>query len=329
MNWIKLDTDIFSHPKVIKLERLLGQHASVYLIRLWAWASKYAPSGDLSGHESLDLAIAAGWEEEPDHFVSALVRCRLIDDHDGLRLHDWDDHQGSLIAMRERARERVRQYRAQHVTRTTREPIENTRAKRRGEEKRGEEKETSAPPPTVAPPATAETPVLTYPTIGTATSWDLLPSVVAELSTAFDGVDVLAEARSALAWIQADPTRRKTPGGMRRYLTAWIQRSVDKGRAARPNNSPALRIVHPPVTGPAADLLQVQRLGFAILSSLPAENDQALAIAEQQLKHAKTAKSAAEVVGLALTHSGSDVASFAEPWDGARAVLMKHLGSET
>jgi hypothetical protein len=46
-------------------------------------------------------------------------------------------------------------------------------------------------------------------------------------------VDELAEARSALAWVRADGSRRKTAKGMRVFLTGWLTRSNDRPRPAQ------------------------------------------------------------------------------------------------
>lgn len=46
---------------------------------------------------------------------------------------------------------------------------------------------------------------------------------------AFPGVDVRAALLRARAWVDADPKRRKTARGMKRYLTAWLGRDQDRG----------------------------------------------------------------------------------------------------
>lgn len=82
-------------------------------------------------------------------------------------------------------------------------------------------------------PVTADPALLTFETIGPVKEWSLTQREVDRLAAAFPGVDVLAEARRALAWIEADDGRRKTARGMKRFLTGWVSRSVDRGTAAR------------------------------------------------------------------------------------------------
>lgn len=75
----------------------------------------------------------------------------------------------------------------------------------------------------------ASTGVLEFPTIGTkGKHWALTDAQVAEWQTLFPSLDILAEARKALAWVQANPGRQKTAGGMLRFLVNWLNRSVDR-----------------------------------------------------------------------------------------------------
>jgi hypothetical protein len=79
----------------------------------------------------------------------------------------------------------------------------------------------------------------------------------AEWAAAYPAVDVLGEARKALAWINANPTKRKTARGMARFLVSWMSRCQDKGGSSPigPSSVPAKRVSQPinvaPKTPPA------------------------------------------------------------------------------
>jgi len=45
----------------------------------------------------------------------------------------------------------------------------------------------------------------------------------------FPGVDVVQQLRSMRAWLDANPTRRKTERGMRRFVVSWLSKSQDRG----------------------------------------------------------------------------------------------------
>jgi hypothetical protein len=108
-------------------------------------------------------------------------------------------------------------------------------------------KEESIPPlppqggcPETAEPSSGQQPggasgeaLLTFPTDGKEKVWHLYPAKVSELGAAFPSLDVLAECRKALAWVQQNPDRRKTARGMGRFLFHWLSRAQDGGRAGK------------------------------------------------------------------------------------------------
>lgn len=74
--------------------------------------------------------------------------------------------------------------------------------------------------------------LLVFPTVGTGgTHWPLSAQQVNEWRDLFPGLDVLAEAKKALAWVKANPGKRKTAKGMPKFLVSWLTRTVDRGGA--------------------------------------------------------------------------------------------------
>lgn len=89
----RVNCDFFTHHKTMKLVRRLGNDAVLSLVRLWAYAAKHRPDGDLTGMSDEDIEIAAAWSGEYLKFVFALVDCKFIDGEMNKRLlHDWSDH---------------------------------------------------------------------------------------------------------------------------------------------------------------------------------------------------------------------------------------------
>lgn len=89
-------------------------------------------------------------------------------------------------------------------------------------------------------PLINEPALLVFPVVGHGgPEWPLTQSLVAELAELFPAVDVLGECRSALAWVRADLTRRKSAAGMRRFLTGWVTRSNDRPRIPTSNGKHA------------------------------------------------------------------------------------------
>jgi hypothetical protein len=79
---------------------------------------------------------------------------------------------------------------------------------------------------------------LVFPTVGTGKkAWALMERQLAEWTEAYPNLDIKAEARKALAWIQANPGRRKTDRGMLSFLVNWLNRATDHGGATRGGGS--------------------------------------------------------------------------------------------
>ena len=75
----------------------------------------------------------------------------------------------------------------------------------------------------------AEPPILIFPTIGKVKAWSLTQPQIDSWAEAYPGHDILAECRKALVWVEAN--KRKTAGGMPKFLLSWLARSVDRPSA--------------------------------------------------------------------------------------------------
>jgi uncharacterized protein YdaU (DUF1376 family) len=66
-------------------------------------------------------------------------------------------------------------------------------------------------------------------------------SDVAEWSAAFPAVDIRQQLAAARSWLNANPTRRKTRRGMRKFAVAWLDRRQNSGGASYQSRSPPPR----------------------------------------------------------------------------------------
>lgn len=91
------------------------------------------------------------------------------------------------------------------------------------------------------PDGSPEPAVLVFPCKGKAKTWNLSKAQVAEWQKLYS-VDVLTEARLALAWAKANPRKQKTARGMPSFLVTWLGKSQDNGRKDKPHgpSSPAI-----------------------------------------------------------------------------------------
>lgn len=83
--------------------------------------------------------------------------------------------------------------------------------------------EASSPPP-AAPRCAIE-----FPTVGMqGQTWSPTEAQLLDWQAAYPNLDIKSECGRALVWLGAHPERRKTTGGMARFLVNWFNRSVEK-----------------------------------------------------------------------------------------------------
>ena len=77
--------------------------------------------------------------------------------------------------------------------------------------------------------------LLEFPVVGAdGERYQLSEAQAAEWAALFPGLDARQEFRNALAWVLANPGRRKTVKDMPRFLVGWLTRSNDRGRGRAP-----------------------------------------------------------------------------------------------
>jgi len=227
------------HRKFLRLASALQSTLVARGVLEMMWDSAYESGDDRLGSSS-DLELVIGWTGETGVLTQALVAAGFVDriSDEDLRIHDLWHHAPDYVQKR-RARELQRQSRCGPPN---------------GAERRREDGDGRTPSPALAPalarapksvsstpsdddakpvPADTSPAVLEFPTVGKGdTRWVLTLEQVQKWSALYPGVDVLTEARKALAWCEANPGRRKTAAGMPRFMVAWLGKEQDKGRSA-------------------------------------------------------------------------------------------------
>lgn len=252
--YLEIDEGYPTHRKTLRLCALLKcDTADAYPPRLWSWAMRAAKTGDLTGMEAYEVETSMRYRGKPGALYAAMVSAGFIDDLDGrVEIHDWMERTGAAIARMdasaEAAKERKRRWtdreaeRRRNADGTPKERVPNASEERPGtpqdkaspgkpspvqsSPKIGSDPECGEPGGPVSPPPVV---VLTFPCSGVPRSWDLTETQVAAWAPLYPAVDILAESRKAFGWIGANPTRRKTAGGMPRFLVGWLGKCQDRG----------------------------------------------------------------------------------------------------
>jgi len=100
-DWQATDPHLREHPYFKRLVRRLDVSpvmAHGLLSGLWAFGFRFAHDGDVSRFSAEDIAIAAGWEGDPDAMMDALTCSGFIEN--GV-LHHWHEWGGRLFAERD------------------------------------------------------------------------------------------------------------------------------------------------------------------------------------------------------------------------------------
>jgi hypothetical protein len=89
--------DGLTHPKTKELAYTLEiplPHAIGLLELTWAFVAQHTPRGNVGRWTNPVIAGEAGWLEDPDKFINALITCGFFDRDSEHRLivHDWADH---------------------------------------------------------------------------------------------------------------------------------------------------------------------------------------------------------------------------------------------
>ena len=90
-------------------------------------------------------------------------------------------------------------------------------------EQEHKQEQASSAEPSGSTPASA---VITLP-LNSRTGYPISPEQLNEWSLLFPAVNVMQELRNMRAWLDANPTRRKTNGGIKRFVVGWLSKEQD------------------------------------------------------------------------------------------------------
>jgi len=231
--------------KFKKLKRRLGvPHYAVVgvLETIWHIGSASCQDGAIGRMSNEDIAAEIEWAGNPDELIQSLVDCGWLDSCPVNRLviHDWAEHCPRFVKGAMAKHNKKFAIQAPAVASCFEQPAIAPC-------------HSTVPPnltkPNLTKPNQIKTvvscspdgdtpPILTYPCNGNPSKWFLTQSQVDEWIALYAGVDVLAECRKALGWLNAR-TMKKTARGMPRFLTSWLSRASDRPRSGfqPPQNS--------------------------------------------------------------------------------------------
>lgn len=255
-DWIPYQKSLPGKPEVgqIMADTGLTRGEVVYcLMELWAWFDEHTTDGVLC-HGDVTL-LSRCCVTSSEQFLRAMISVgwiKLESDRISIPNFDrWMSNSGKQRLLAARRQRNKRQNQSQidkschadvtQMSRNKRDKNVTTvqdRTEENGRRNPSIPSSCSETAETVSradePPADRLKPILTFPCDGPVDHWHLTGDHLAEWSRSFPSLDILDECRRALAWIQANPEKRKTARGMPRYLVNWLSRSQDRKRGTQP-----------------------------------------------------------------------------------------------
>lgn len=123
MSYLNLDENYFSHPKIIKLVGLLGIGAESLPLKLWCYCAKFSKEkGVLENVTAEEIKHICQWPGAATDMLVALLAVCCIEriKESCYKVHEWEDHQGHIIAFHLRAKVNAKkkwdQYRKEHAS---------------------------------------------------------------------------------------------------------------------------------------------------------------------------------------------------------------------
>ena len=243
VKWIKIVTDIFDDEKMLLIESLPAADSIIVIwFKLLCLAGKNNNSGVFIFNDRIpytDEMLATIFRREL-HTVRLALRTfedfgmiEVIDDV--ITIPNWDKHQSLDAYERRKEQDRIRKRRKKEEQKalvasiSTEQSADFHTLEEDKEEDREEEKENIVS----RGRAEAQTPTVIQLTTNKNEPYNITQAELDTFVECYPAVDIMQELRKMKAWLESNPTKRKTKGGMLRFVNNWLSREQDNGGTKR------------------------------------------------------------------------------------------------
>lgn len=255
VKWIKIVTDIFDDEKMLLIESLPAADSIIVIwFKLLCLAGKNNNSGVFIFNDRIpytDEMLATIFRREL-HTVRLALRTfedfgmiEVIDDV--ITIPNWDKHQTLDAYERQKEKDRLKkreQRRKQKMLIATSnsdmsgdvsgdKSADSTRDVPALEEDKEEDREEEKENIVSRGRAEAQTPTVIQLTTNKNEPYDITQAELDTFVECYPAVDIMQELRKMKAWLESNPTKRKTKGGMMRFVNNWLSKEQDKGGTKR------------------------------------------------------------------------------------------------
>ena len=255
IKWIKIVTDIFDDEKMLLIESMPSADSIIVIwFKLLCLAGKTNNSGVFIFNERIpytDEMLASIFRRDVNVVrmaIKTFVNFGMIEVIDNvITIPNWSKHQTLDAYERQKERDRLKKQKARAEKKALisgksgdvsgdasgdstgdvpalEEDIE--------EDIEREEENTLLPgvkmPPSQQPPPAPSSPVVISIILNDKTEYPITEADIEGWKDLYPAVDIMQELRKMKGWADANPTKRKTKSGIKRFINAWLAKEQDR-----------------------------------------------------------------------------------------------------
>lgn len=240
--WLKLPEDFFRQKAIKKLRKIAGgdTYTIIYLkMLLIAMKNEGKVFFDGVEDEFFD-ELALDLDEDSENVkvtVLFLVRqglMELVDESEYL-LKEC----GKMVGSESASAQRVREHRERKLLQSNADVTDCnkmvTERRDREEIEKDKEIEKDILCPEVKTSRQDEKVFISLPLVTGSGSFDVTYTYLNSLRQLYPAIDIEQELRKMCGWLDSNPRNRKTPRGIKRFITGWLSRAQDKAPTVQPS----------------------------------------------------------------------------------------------
>lgn len=240
--WLKLQEDFFTSRRIKKLRKLAGGDTyTIIYLKMQLVAMKKGGVLEYTGLEkTFAEELALELDEEPENVcvtVNYLLSCGLLETSNDVEY--FVPYAVMNTGSEGSSTKRVREYRERKALQCNADvtPVKqlcNTEKEIELEKETDTEIEEktilpeAVPAPAQPKPSAPSSPVVISIILNDKTEYPITEADVEGWKGLYPAVDVMQELRKMKGWADANPTKRKTKAGIKRFVNAWLAKEQDR-----------------------------------------------------------------------------------------------------
>lgn len=227
--WLKLQDDFFDSKRIKKLRNMAGGDTyTIIYLKMQLLAMKHDGIIQWTGlEENIADELALDLDESADDVrvtLTYLLRTGLAETSDNVSF--FFPYAVENVGSEGSSTQRVREFRERQALQcntnvTQMKQICNGEIER---EKEIEKEKSKSKKKTLAPSLESSEPAIISLTLNTGEKYPITQEDIENFKKLYPAVDVIQQFRNMCGWLDANPTKRKTRSGIKRFVNTWLAR---------------------------------------------------------------------------------------------------------